>query len=332
MKILVFGAGALGQAIGCLLAADNHAVDIILRERFIVKIRDSGLSVTGIFGDYHAAPERLGLYPAVDDLPAEPYDYALVTTKSYDTETACAELARLPDQTFTAVSLQNGCGNLEVLVSRFGERHALGGRVITGFEIERPGLVRITVTADDIHIGGYTEGDIHAAATRIADALAKAGLPCVTTPFLRRDLLAKLLYNCALNPLGALLGVHYGVLGDSSQSREVMDTVIGEVFSVIEAMGESTHWNSAAEYREFFYEHQIPATYDHRPSMLQDLENGKRTEVDALTGYVSAQGRRHRVPTPVCDTLTALIHFQETMSEKTEPSEDEESSPPRREG
>ena len=91
----------------------------------------------------------------------------------------------------------------------------------------------------------------------------------------------------------------------------IMSAVIHEVFSVIEAMGARTNWTSAEEYESFFYEKQIPATYNHRSSMLQDIERGKRTEIDALTGYVSTQGHHHKVPTPVCDTLTGLIRFME---------------------
>ncbi|GAG76795.1 unnamed protein product, partial [marine sediment metagenome] len=228
----------------------------------------------------------------------------------YNTETAVTELKKIHNQSFVAASMQNGCGNLEMLVKYLGEARSLAARVITGFEIERPGAVRITVTADDIHVGGFSEGEVPESATTITEAINNAGLPCVTTPFIKRDLLAKLLYNCALNPLGAILGVHYGALGDNQYARLIMNNVIHEVFNVIEAMGERTHWDTAEEYQSYFYEKQIPSTYHHRSSMLQDIENGKRTEIDALTGYVSKQGRLHGILTPVCDTLSHLIRMK----------------------
>lgn len=309
MRVLIFGAGAVGQAVGCMLAADGHTVDLIVRKRIIEKITVVGLAVKGIFGDYHIEAGGLGLYATVENISDKKYDYVLITTKSYDTKTAVYELMKIHGQCFILVSMQNGCGNLEMLVEHFGEDRSLGARVITGFEIEQPGTVRITVTADDVHIGGYCEGEVLESAVNIAEAINNAGLPCVTTPFIKRDLLAKLLYNCALNPLGAILRVHYGALGDDPDARAIMHEVICEVFNVIEAMGAKTHWDTPEEYESYFYEKQIPPTYNHRSSMLQDIESGKRTEVDALTGYVSKQGRRFNVPTPVCDTLSELVRF-----------------------
>ncbi len=311
MRILVFGAGALGQTAGCLLAADGHEVDLILRERFRGAISREGLAVAGIFGNFQVKPNRIGAYGSIEAVRDRVYDYAFVTVKSYDTADAAGALARIGDRSFIAVSMQNGCGNLEILLERFGKNRTLAARVITGFEIVRPALTRITVTADSIHIGGTTAGEVPDFAVRLAEAIDHSGLPCGATPYIERDLLAKLLYNSALNPLGAILGVHYGALGDDPHSREIMDCVIGEVFAVIHARNSQTHWETPEEYEEFFYSTQIPATYRHRSSMLQDLEAGKRTEVEALTGYVSARGRLVGVPTPVCDTLSEMVRFLE---------------------
>jgi 2-dehydropantoate 2-reductase len=209
------------------------------------------------------------------------------------------------------VSLQNGCGNLEKLAERLGRERSLAGRVITGFEIERPGVVRITVSADAIHVGGCVRGTIPAAAKRLADALSHAGLPSIAVADIYQSLFAKLLYNCALNPLGALLGVPYGALGESAETRMLMDQVIEETFAVINAMGGTTPWPDAASYGRVFYGQLIPATSNHRASMLQDLDHNKPTEVEAMVGYVAAQGRKFGVPTPCCDFLAALVRFKE---------------------
>lgn len=311
MRILIFGAGALGQAIGCLLAADRHRVDLVLRPRFIEAVAAGGLTVTGIFGTFRVEPGQLGLMPDLRGRSGRDYDLVLLTTKTYDTDRAISAISSLSGCFCPVVSLQNGCGNLEKLESRLGRERSLAGRVITGFEIREPGEVRITVSADAVHVGGCVRGTIPSMARRLAEALSKAGLPAIAVPDVQQSLHAKLLYNCALNPLGAILGVAYGRLAASEQTRMLMDQVIGETFTVITAMGGTTPWTDAAAYGKVFYEKLVPATADHRPSMLQDLEQGKPTEVEAMVGYVAAQGRRYGVATPCCDLITALIRFRE---------------------
>jgi 2-dehydropantoate 2-reductase len=316
MRFLVYGAGALGQAIGCLLAADGHLVDLVLRPRFAEVLKRSGLTVTGIFGDYRVPGERLGLLTNDQGLGDEQYDYILLTTKTYDTAKALDALAAFTGRTCRIVSLQNGCGNLEQLAQRFGPECSLAGRVITGFAIEQPGVIRITVSADAVHLGGCVRGTIPASAEQLATILTRAGLPSIAVADIFQSLFGKLLYNCALNPLGAVLGVHYGALAEHSDTRKIMNQVMEETFAVIKAMGGTTPWADAKSYQEVFYDQLVPATYDHRASMLQDLDNGKPTEVEAMVGYVAAQGHLWGVATPGCDFLAGLVRFKEQQAQK----------------
>ncbi|WP_319587170.1 ketopantoate reductase family protein [uncultured Desulfobulbus sp.] len=311
MRFLIYGAGALGQAIGCMLAADGHQVDLVLRPRFLEALHSSGLEVTGLFGEYRVPPAQIGLLTSLKKRNGSEYDAVLLTTKTYDTDSAITDIVGLSQCYCPVVSLQNGCGNLEKLEERLGRERSLAARVITGFEIERPGRVRITVSADAVHVGGCVRGVIPGAAKRLAEALTHAGLPSIAVADVYQSLFAKLLYNCALNPLGAVLGVHYGALAESDETRMIMDRVIEETFTVIATMGGNTPWPDTAGYRKVFYSQLVPATYHHRPSMLQDLENNKPTEVEAMVGYVAAQGRKYGVATPCCDLLAALVRFKQ---------------------
>jgi 2-dehydropantoate 2-reductase len=311
MHFLIYGAGALGQALGCMLAADGHHVDLVLRERFLDIIEEKGLRVSGIFGDYHVQADRIGLLTGITDADGSRYDYILMTTKSYDTGSAVADIATLKNCNCPVASMQNGCGNVEQLVHHLGDKRSLGARIITGFEITQPASVRITVSADDIHIGGSQAGHISKAIEILASAIARAGLPCVAVEDIHQSLFAKLLYNCALNPLGAILGVNYGKLSESGETRAIMNNVIDETFQVIRAIGGTLPWESGDQFRKLFYDELIPATYNHRPSMLQDLENNKPTEVEALVGYVSARGKEKGVATPCCSQLASLIRYRE---------------------
>ena len=311
MKILVFGAGALGQALGCLLTADGHDVDLIIRKRFIDVIQVNGLEVTGIFGNFTADPDRLRLFENSREPDQTNYDCALITTKSYDTAEAVRAIGDLNNFFGPVVSMQNGCGNIERVEQQFGSARTYAARVITGFEITQPGTVNITVTADDVHIGSCIRGAISPFARHLADTINQAGLPCRAVKDIYQDLFAKLLYNCALNPLGAILGVHYGALGDNPETRKIMKQVIDETFAVIQGLGGTTSWPDGKNYRRIFYEKLLPMTYDHRPSMLQDLEQGKPTEIEALTGYVADQGSKLSIPTPACSMLAGLVRFRE---------------------
>ncbi len=313
MHFLIFGAGALGQAIGCMLAVAGHKVDLVLRRRFVNGIRDEGLRVSGILGEYAAPP---GLIKGIEDISqlSCTYDFVLITTKAYDTGTAANAIASLSGCRCPVVSMQNGCGNVELLVQTFGAKRTLGARVITGFEIVCPGHVRITVSADAVHLGAAVGGSIPRKAELLAATIDGAGLPCVAVPDIHQDLYAKLLYNCALNPLGAILGVHYGMLSENGETRAIMDKVIDETFAVILALGGKLPWPDADGYKKLFYERLVPITYDHRPSMLQDLENKKPTEVEALVGFVSANGKRLAVSTPTCDLLAGLVRFKEAQT------------------
>lgn len=311
MRLLIYGAGALGQALGCMLTASGHQVDLVLRKRFSKIIAAEGLSVTGIYGNFHASAKKLNLITDIAGVSGSVYDFILITTKTYDTAHAAKDIAALSKCTCPVVSMQNGCGNLEQLSAQFGNQRTLGARIITGFEIEQVAQVKITVSADAVHIGSSLPGRITKSAQQLADTINQAGLPCIAVEDIFQSLYAKLLYNCALNPLGAILGVHYGALSENKATRAIMDRVINETFNVIKALGNNIPWPTADRYRELFYKTLIPATYHHRPSMLQDLENKKLTEVDALVGYVSEQGQKTGVATPTCELLAALIRFKE---------------------
>ena len=230
MRFLIFGAGALGQALGCMLAAAGHHVDLVLRRRYIDVLQKQGLRVSGIFGDFAAAAGRIGL---LEDISAAcvPYDFILITTKAYDTGRAVAAIGSLSGCTCPVVSMQNGCGNVEQVLGRFGAERSLGARVITGFEIVAPGHIAVTVTADQVHVGGAVSGPVPPAAEVLAGLIAQAGLPCCAVSDIHQDLYAKLLYNCTLNPLGAILGVRYGALAEDEGTRAIMDGIIEETLA-----------------------------------------------------------------------------------------------------
>jgi 2-dehydropantoate 2-reductase len=170
--------------------------------------------------------------------------------------------------------------------------------------------VEVTVHADAIHVGSLFGADL-TAIEGLCGAIRKGGIPCEPSREIAEDLWAKVLYNCLLNPLGALVGVPYGMLGEREETRAIMEAVAREVFAVMESAGFHTHWPSAEAYLESFYAELLPATALHESSMLQDLRAGRKTEIDALNGAVAKLASQHSVPAPVDRALATLIRAAE---------------------
>jgi 2-dehydropantoate 2-reductase len=173
----------------------------------------------------------------------------------------------------------------------------LGARVIFGAEIVAPGHARDRVRRPGADREPRRDRrGARAAADRWAMALAAAGIPAEPTADLPAELWGKALYNAALNPLGALLGARYGELPAYPDTRAIMDTVIEEAFAVARAEGVALRWPDAVAYRDAFYGRLVPATAEHRSSMLQDIERGRPTEIDAINGQIAARGPRAACP------------------------------------
>lgn len=309
-RILVAGAGALGSVFGGFLRRAGYDVTLLGRAAHVDTIATGGLFIDGIWGEHHVGGFTVAREPA--EVRGE-HDLVLVTVKSYDTRAMAEAVADRVADAGVAVSLQNGLGNVEALESVLGPERVLGARVIFGAVVTSPGRVRVTVIADPNALGAMQPG-LHPRrddlARRWAAAIDAAGVPTVYAEDIAAKLWAKVFYNAALNPLGALLGLHYGALPEREDSRAVMDRVIDEAFAVARAEGVALPWSSAEAYREEFYGRLVPSTYDHRSSMLQDIERGRRTEIDAINGEVWRRGRRHGIATPANELLTRLVRLK----------------------
>ncbi|OPX81137.1 MAG: 2-dehydropantoate 2-reductase [Methanosaeta sp. PtaB.Bin087] len=185
--------------------------------------------------------------------------------------------------------------------------------MITGFSRPENNVVEVTVHADSIHLGSLFGSDL-APMAPLAEAITTGGIPAEVVPEVGKDLWAKMLYNCALNPLGAIFGVPYGDLAEVSASREIMEALIGEIFAVMKAAGYRTHWSTPDEYRAVFYERLLPPTARHVSSTLQDIRAKKSTEIEALSGAVVRLGEEVGVPTPTNATLYRMVKFMEARN------------------
>jgi 2-dehydropantoate 2-reductase len=315
VKVAIVGGGAVGLGIGSFLLAAGSDVRFVVRsagDRSL--LAQQGLSRVGIFGAEQCPPQAFSLAESVAALRGCELDFVLVCTKTTSSQDVAARLGDIwrdfaaPPQ---LVLCQNGWGNSEIFGERIPAASVFNARIITGFRRSAPNAVEVTVHAEPIHLGSLLGID-PAVLEPLRNALASTGMPCELSASIERDLWAKMLYNCALNPLGALLGVPYGELAKRASSREIVEAVIREIFGLLAPAGYTTHWNAPEEYLRTFYEDLLPPTAAHESSMLQDIRAGRRSEVDSLCGAVSRLGAQHEIATPVNASLTELIHALET--------------------
>jgi 2-dehydropantoate 2-reductase len=310
VRILIAGAGALGSLYGAFLRRAGHRVTLLGRAEHLEAIRARGLEVDGLFGDATVAGFELATRAA--DVGG-PFDLILLAVKSHAVESTVRPLVRALAANGRLLALQNGLGHVEALTALVGAERLLAAPVLIGATVPAPGRVRVTVYAKPVKIGSPSPLGLEGA-RRWAETLGAAGIPSEPTDRLFAFLWEKMLYNLPLNALGAILRVPYGALAERAESRRIMDEVIGEALAIALADGADLLWTDAAACRDHFYGTLLPPTVAHRSSMLQDLESGRRTEIDALNGYVAQRGSLLGLQTPANLVLTGLVHAIESRA------------------
>ncbi len=314
MKILVLGAGAIGSVFGGFLAQAGHTVRLIGRKAHVEAIRAGGLFIDGIWGEHLV--HGLGCYENLDELTGNEdctqFDLALLSVKSYDTKKMLRECVRCLKSLPPIVSLQNGLGNVEKIRDIAGCERTIGGRVIFGVEYIKPGHVTVTVSADNTKLGALESGIDTAFVADAAAMLTDAGIPTDAVDDIYRFIYGKVLYNCSLNGLATLLDVEYGRLLGCEETRKIMKSIIQEIFAVARAEGVTLDWQAPGEYEKLLFDTLIPVTFEHHPSMLQDIRRNKPTEIDALNGAIVAMAEKHGIDVPVNRIITQLIKTKES--------------------
>lgn len=312
MKILIFGLGALGTVYACFLKEKGHRVIGLSRKPVQEAVREKGVRVTGIWGEHHAMLDDV--VTGVDKISGSDFDLVIVTVKSYDTEKVAAEIAKVLSPDTYVVLAQNGYGNFEAAAKHILEDRLILGRVIFGAETTGPGASKVTVIADDVILGSPKNLIDYYKMEKFASIFREAGIPTRFSKQVMKYIWGKIIYNSALNSMGAILEVNYGKLAEVEYSRNLMESVIKEIFALLEKIGQETPWPNPEAYIKDFYEKLIPATASHHPSMLQDIQRGRRTEIDALNGAVVEMGKKHGVSTPINDIIVSLVKAKEKMN------------------
>jgi len=314
MNVLIYGGGAVGLGIASCLIKSGEKVDILARKQTADSLKKEGLTRTGVFGDFYAEKDQFQAFESLSEIHSRAaYDYILVCTKSFDSLKVGENIAQnhhLSENNTAIVLCQNGWGNAEILSPFFDEKNLFNARVITGFSRPKSNHVEITVHVDAIRMGSIYNHDLDSL-KGICESISKGGIPCEISCRIIKDMWAKMLYNCALNPLGAIFNVPYGKLGESRHTSMIMKHIIKEIFLVLEKAGYETEWHSAEEYFSIFFNSLIPATAKHEASTLQDIRAKKKTEIEALNGAVVKLGEQYGIDVSFNRMVYEMIKFKE---------------------
>ncbi|MBR6024328.1 MAG: ketopantoate reductase family protein [Methanobrevibacter sp.] len=309
MNILIIGSGSVGIGLGSSLLSQGVNVSFLASEKTARKMKEDGIKRTGLFTNYSFSPSQFNVYESYSEIPKKSYDYVLVASKT----TANSDISRKLDENrdilkddFTILICQNGFGNDEAYLKYFKTSEVYCARIITGFTRPERNISEVTVYTEPILLGSL-QGEDTSHLQTIADNINASGIKCELTDELDKYLWAKMLYNCTLNPLGAILDVTYGKLTENEYSKEIMDDIIEEIFNVIKASPYSTLWETSDDYRDIFYSKLVPDTYNHYSSTHQDIKRKIKTEIDTLNGKVIELGEKYDVDVSTNRLIYKLI-------------------------
>jgi 2-dehydropantoate 2-reductase len=297
MRICVVGCGAVGSLFAANLArlVDVEVWAYDLACEHVEAINRNGLRLSGaedVVGAVHATTDP-------QELPA--CDFGIVATKAMHTQAAVEATAPAFAQGAVA-SVQNGVGNEEAIARHVGR--VIRGTTFPAGRIVEPGHVRWEVKGDTT-LGPFEPSPAppQAIAT-LADACTRAGLPTTAVADARGPQWRKVIFNAATNPVGALTGLTHGRVCEDPALRRLVTGLVDEGKAVARAQGIELD----ADPEELIDHAARPdVAYDHKASMLQDVEARRPTEVDYLNGGIVHFGREHGVPTPLNEAILALV-------------------------
>jgi 2-dehydropantoate 2-reductase len=313
VKTVIVGAGAVGSLLGALLKEGGLDVLLIGRPEHVAAIRKDGLRVSG-------DRSRIVHLEAAESIPpGTEVDAAFVTSKTTGLSAAARELARaIPPR--PALFLQNGLG----IVSAARAALAAGGWSDPGAYVVQavnsipatwvgPGEVRETGVGEILLPVPSEAGAAGGAARLFRMLLEGARVPVEAVPEFEREVWRKVLVNAAINPVTAVRGVPNGRLLEEESPRTEALELLGEALAVARAAGFG--FTSEEITRDF--ERIVRATAQNRSSMLQDIDHGRPTEIDAISGAILREAEAHGLDLPA--TRRAVVAVTARTARAREP-------------
>ncbi len=309
MKVGVIGAGAMGGLFGGLLAQTGNEVTLIdVWQEAVDSINKNGLRMESKFRESQTIripatgiPSKIG-----------PMEFVIVLVKSFDTEASVRSAHSMIASDTTVLTLQNGLGNADRIAAIIGKKHVLVGLTYNSATVLGPGHI--------FHAGqgktliGELDGRITTRLHQVVDLFNKAGIETAPSPNVLNEVWTKLAMNASTLPTSALLRFYAGQLIEHVGTVNLMRSLLRETVAVANAQGmpldEDERWEAITG--------ACKRSAGAKASMLQDIEKGRRTEIDVVNGAVVSAGRDLNIPTPYNEAMVSLIKsLEETFDCRT---------------
>jgi 2-dehydropantoate 2-reductase len=300
MRIAIVGSGAVGGYYGAMLARAGHRVTFIARGAHLRAIRERGLLVWSSLGDFTVRA------PAESEIArVGPVDLVLLAVKTYDNDVVLPQLPALCGPGTIVLTLQNGVDSPVEVARAVGEERVLAGPTYVATAMTAPGVIEQTGTHRRIVFGEvFTPGaEVSERVQRVGEAFTAADIQAEPVADARIPLWEKFIYLAAYAAFSGSARKPAGAIWGDAFVRERFLSAVDEVYAVAQAEGVPVP--PGQRERVTAYMNSVPATM--RASLLIDLQQGKRIEVEALQGSVVRRGAARAVPTPIMSTLYAVL-------------------------
>ncbi|MFX1294650.1 MAG: ketopantoate reductase family protein [Promethearchaeota archaeon] len=301
---MIMGAGAIGSLFGGFLMHIGNEVSLIGRKLHVDKINQDGLVIDGVSGEY-----QIHIKATIDPSSLKAPDLIILTVKAYDTAQAVKDVKPLVESHTHLLCLQNGLGTEDVAGSIVGNEHIIRGTTSNGALFLEPGKIRHTGHGDTVI--GYPDRKPDLFLKQLAAIFQKAGFNTTISDNIKKLVWQKIFVNVAINPFGTLTGLRNGDLLTIPQLKETMVAAVTEGIGVTDKLGLNINRQMAID--KAFEVAQRTAM--NKNSMLQDIEKGKKTEIDFINGALVKYGEENGQPCPINTVLTALVKGLEKRNE-----------------
>jgi len=302
MRIVIVGSGAIGSLYGAFLSRlEDTEVILVGRNPHVSAIQSKGLKIKGILGDHVFKLKAIKYASEVDEA-----DLVIVTTKTYDTLTAAESAKHLIEGGASVLLIQNGLGTEELVAKALNTTKVLRATTCMGALRTSPGVV--TATGCGLTEIGSRYPENKELIEKITQMMRTVGFDVHSSDNIEGVVWTKTLVNCGINPVGALTGLTNGEVYNNRALRGLIVRLVEEAVQVVEALGIELTTEDPVRYAPG----TAKATGDNINSMLQDLQAGKRTEIDAITGEVIRLAKENGIETPSSEAVYALVKALES--------------------